>query len=193
MATATETLRAVEARAERAIVPDLLLLIKELAALQARLVLEDLVHADAQLLKLCRPEHDPAVAPAIEHEAASPVRPAAQLGPNMLSRPAFRVCFYNHEPGELTHVVTTHSFGAGLQLVRDRLQKDADYEIDASWIQGLGEMEVRTPLGTTVARVEALSGGKVAAQRRVIAAFSGLQVGDVAPIAQLFDPVPEAA
>ena len=166
---------------------------KDLAALRAWLVLEDLAHADAQLLKLCRPEHHPAVAPAIEHEAARPVRPAAQLGPNMQSRPAYRVSFYCHESGELTHVVTTDTFGAGVQLVRDRLPKDADYEIDASWIQGLGEMELRTPLGTPVARVEALSGGKVTAQRRVIAAFSGLQVGDVAPIAQLFDPVPEAA
>lgn len=52
MAFAADTLHAIEARAERAIVQELRLLIREVLALRPSLGLEDRAHADALLLKL---------------------------------------------------------------------------------------------------------------------------------------------
>ena len=55
MASATETLRAIEARAERAIVQELRLMAQEIVGLRAQLALDDCAHADALLLKLSAP------------------------------------------------------------------------------------------------------------------------------------------
>ena len=52
MATAADTLRAIEARAERAIVQELRLMMQEILGLRTQLVLEDRAHADSLLLKL---------------------------------------------------------------------------------------------------------------------------------------------
>jgi hypothetical protein len=52
MATIFETLCAIEQRAERAIVQELRLLVKDVQALQPTLAGEDLSHANAVLLKL---------------------------------------------------------------------------------------------------------------------------------------------
>jgi hypothetical protein len=164
MTSATETLRAIEARAERAIVQELRLMVQEVVGLRAHLALDDCAHADARLLKLGR-----------------------------LERPAYKVSFYDREYGDLTDVVMTDTFDAGVQLVRGRLPRGADYEVEATWTSGLGDMEVRAPHGTVVAHVEAVNGGDVTVQPRVIVACSALQVGDVAPLDHLFDPMPEAA
>ena len=63
MATAADTLRAIEARAERAIVQELRLMMQEILGLRTQLVLEDRAHADALLLKLDRLESDQVAAP----------------------------------------------------------------------------------------------------------------------------------
>jgi hypothetical protein len=52
MATVAETLHAIELRADRAIVQELRLLIKEVQALQPSLLGDDRAHAHALLLKL---------------------------------------------------------------------------------------------------------------------------------------------
>ena len=193
MASATETLRAIEARAERALVQELRLMAKDIIGLRTQLALDDCAHADALLLKLGRLERDQVVAPASTLEVARQLMPALRLDLTMPSQPAYKVSFYDREYGDLTDVVTTDTFDAGLQLVRDRLPQDADYEVDASWTHGLGDMEVRTPHGTVVAHVEAVNGGDVTEQPRVIVACSALQVADVAPLDHLFDPMREAA
>ena len=193
MASTAETLRAIEARAERAIVQELRLMVKDIVGLRTHLALDDCAHADALLLKLGRLERDQVVATASTLDVARHLMPALRLDLTMPSQPAYKVSFYDREYGDLTDVVTTDTFDAGVQLVRDRLPQDADYEVDASWTHGLGDMEVRTPYGTVVAHVEAVNGGDVTVQPRVIVACSALQVGDVAPLDQLFDPMPEAA
>ncbi len=193
MASAAETLRAIEARAERAIVQELRLMVQEIVGLRTQLALDDCAHADALLLKLGRLERDQVVATASTLDVARHLMPALRLDLTMPSQPAYKVSFYDREYGDLTDVVTTDTFDAGVQLVRDRLPQDADYEVDASWTHGLGDMEVRTPHGTVVAHVEAVNGGDVTVQPRVIVACSALQVGDVAPLDHLFDPMPEAA
>ena len=193
MASATETLRAIEARTDRAIVQELRLMVQEIVGLRTQLALDDCAHADALLLKLDRLERDQVVTPASTLESARHLMSALRLELTMPSQPAYRVSFYDREYGDLTDMVTTDTFDAGVQLVRDRLSQDADYEVDASWTHGLGDMEVRTPRGTVVAHVEAVNGGDVTVQPRVIVACSALQVGNVAPLDHLFDPVPEAA
>ena len=64
MASTAETLRAIEARAERAIVQELRLMVQEIVGLRTRLAPDDCAHADALLLKLGRLESDQVVAPA---------------------------------------------------------------------------------------------------------------------------------
>jgi hypothetical protein len=193
MSSATENLRAIEARAERAIVQELRLMVQEIVGLRAQLALNDYAHADALLLKLGRLEREQIVAPASGPEVASHLIPALRLDLAMSSQPAYKVSFYDCEYGDMTDVVTTDTFDAGVQLVRDRLPRDADYEVEATWTSGLGDMEVRTPHGTVVAHVEAVNGGDVTVQPRVMVACTALQVGDAAPLGQLFDPMPEAA
>ena len=61
---------------------------------------------------------------------------------------AYRAYFYERDYGDLEDVVTVDTFEAGVQLVRDRLARDGDYVITASWIKHQGEMTVATPHGT---------------------------------------------
>jgi len=63
----------------------------------------------------------------------------------------------------------------------------------ATRTRGLGEMEVRSPRGTVVARVQPIDDTDVTVQPPVMSACTALQVGDAAPLEQLFSPLPEAA
>lgn len=68
MASISETLCAIEQRAERAIVQELRLLIKEVQALQPTLTGEDLAHANAVQLKLEQLSRNQ-LAESVEHPA----------------------------------------------------------------------------------------------------------------------------
>jgi hypothetical protein len=193
MSSANETLRAIEARAERAIVQELRSMVQEIVGLRTQLALDDCAHADALLLKLGRLEREQIVAPVSSPEVARHLMPTLRLDLTVPSQPAYRVSFYDLEYGDLTDVVTTDTFDAGVRLVRDRLPRDADYEVEATWTRGLGDMEVRTPRGTVVARVEAVNGGNVSVQPSVMVACTALQVGNAVPLDELFDLMPEAA
>jgi len=105
----------------------------------------------------------------------------------------YKVYFYDREYGDLIDAVTTESFDTGVQLVRDRLPREADYVVQATWTAGVGEMEVRTPRGTVLARVEIVGDVDVAVQPTVLLACTALQIGDSAPLEHLFIPLPEAA
>jgi len=105
----------------------------------------------------------------------------------------YKVFLYDREYGDLTDAVTTDSFDAGVQLVRDRLPAQADYVVEATWTRGIGEMEVRSPRGTVLARVQPVDDTDITVQPPVNKACTALQVGDGAPLEQLFSPLPEAA
>lgn len=124
--------------------------------------------------------------------------PAAALTPEAGSclpaaAPGYKACFYDREYGDLTDVVTTASFDTGVQLVRDRLPVKADYVVEATWTRGIGEMEVRSPNGNVVARVESAAQPEIAVQPPITKACTALQVGDAEPMERLFAPLPEAA
>lgn len=193
MATDSETLRALEARAERAITQELRLMVQEIVSVQPQLALDDRAHTDALLLKLGRLHQDQVAAapgPAVAPAQMPTLRPDAPM-PGLT--PAYKVFFYDREYGDLTDAVTTDSFDAGVQLVRDRLPLQADYVVEATWTRGLGEMEVRSPRGTVVARVQPVGDTDVTVQPPVIKACTALQVGNATPLEQLFTPMPEAA
>lgn len=194
MATAADTLRAIEARAERAIVQELRLMVQEILGLRTQLVLEDRAHADALLLKLDHLERGQVAAPRSEPQVPAFLMPTLSLTVFETPLPnAYRAYFYAQEYGDLEDVVTVDTFDAGVQLVRDRLARDGDYVITASWIKHQGEMTVATPRGMVVARVEADVSGVTTTQPVVLDACEALRSGDVSRIEQLFGRMLEAA
>jgi hypothetical protein len=194
MATAADTLRAIEARAERAIVQELRLMMQEILGLRTQLVLEDRAHADALLLKLDHLEREQVSVPRSEFGAPDFLMPTLSLTVFETPVPkAYRAFFYAQEYGDLEDVVTVDTFDAGVQLVRDRLARDCDYVITASWIKHEGEMTVTTPRGMVVARVEADVSGPLTTQPVVRYACDALRTGDASRIEQLFGRMLEAA
>ena len=194
MATAADTLRAIEARAERAIVQELRLMMQEIFGLRTHLVLEDRAHADGLLLKLDRLECGQAIAPSNGTDDQPFLMPSLSVTvyETRVSK-AYRVFFYDRDYGDLEDVVTVGTFDAGVQLVRNRLAPEGDYVIDAAWTQHQGEMTVSTPSGTVLARVEVEDGHAPIAQPNVRDACCALQAGEVTGIKQLFGPMLEAA
>ena len=194
MTTVANTLRAIEARAERAIVQELRLMMQEILGLSTQLVLEDRAHADALLLKLDHLERGQVAAPRGETRAPTSLMPTLSLTVFETPLPkAYRVFFYGLDYGDLEDIVTVDSFDACVQLVRDRLARDGDYVTTASWIKHQGEVTVATKRGMVVAHVEADASGTLAAQPAVIEACQALRAGNTACIEQLFSSVFEAA
>ena len=194
MATAADTLRAIEARAERAIVQELRLMMQEILGLRTQLVLEDRAHADALLLKLDHLERGRVAAQRSEPQVPAFLMPTLSLTVFETPLPkAYRAYFYAQDYGDLEDVVTVDTFDAGVQLVRDRLARDGDYVITASWIKHQGEMTVATPRGMVVARVEADVSGVTTTQPVVLDACAALRTGDASRIEQLFGRMLEAA
>ena len=194
MATATDTLRAIEARADRALVQELRLLVQEVLALRCGADLEDRAHADALLLKLDHLERAQLCSTCRDAPAPTFLMPA--LGLPMLAEPepdAYRACFYSREYGDLEDVVTVDSFATGVQLVRERLTRDGDCVVTAAWVRHQGAMTVATPRGMVLARVEAIAGSLPAATPDVLQACESLRAGDGSGIVQLFERLLEAA
>ncbi len=188
MATAADTLRAIEARAERAIVQELRLMMQEILGLRTEFVLQDRAHADALLLKLAHLEREQVSAPAGASHVPDFLMPALSLTVFETHLPkAYRVYFYAHDHGNLDDVVTVDTFDAGVQLVRDRLARDGDYVITASWIKHRGEMTVATPHGMVLARIEADDSDASTAQTLVLDACESLRAGDASLIEQLLE------
>lgn len=194
MNTAADTLRAIEARAERAIVQELRLMMQEILGLRTQLVLQERAHADALLLKLDHLERRQSASPADGSGAPDYLMPTLCLTLFETPMPkAYRVYFYAHEYGDLEDVVTVDTFDVGVQLVRDRLTRDGDYAITASWIKHQGEMTVATPRGMVVARVDAADGDVPTPEPVVLEACDALRAGDTSRIEHLFERLLEAA
>ena len=154
-ASAADTLRAIEARAERAIIQELRLMVQEILGMRTHLAREDRAHADSLLMKLDYQERAQTIAPADPSSMPTYLMPTLTLGLSEPSTPtAYRVSFYDREYGDLEDVVTLGSFEAGVQLVRDRLSAEGHYLITATWANQQGEMTVSTPRQMVLARIE---------------------------------------
>lgn len=194
MTSAADTLRAIEARAERAIVQELRLMTQEILRMRTQLILEDRAHADALLLKLDHLEREQEVAPRAANEATAFLMPLLRLDPLPMAEPkAYKASFYDHEYGDLEDVVTVDAFETGVQVVRDRLVPDVDHVIEATWANGHGLLTVSSSRGTVLARLEALDDAVPLALPPVLDACQALRSGDTSSITRLFDRVLEAA
>ena len=116
MTSIAETLRAIEARAERAIVQELRLMMQDILAMHTVLVREDRRHADALLLKLDRLAQNQMVASVRATETPAFLMPDFRLeGVQALEPVVYKVFFYDRECGDLEDVITLDAFDAGVQ------------------------------------------------------------------------------
>lgn len=194
MTSAADTLRAIEARAERAIVHELRQMTQQILGLRTHLVLEDRAHADALLMKLDHLEREQVVAPRAADEATAFLMPLLRLDTPSMSEPrAYRASFYDRDHGDLADVVTVDSFDAGVQVVHERLAADGEHVIEATWANGRGLLTISTPHGTVLARLEAVGGDAPVARAPVLDACAALRDGDASALARLFEPAQETA
>ena len=194
MTSIADTLRAIEARAERAIVQELRLMTQEILAMRTVLVLGDRSHADALLLKLDRLAQDQIVAPVSATETPAFLMPDLRLDEIQALEPVvYKVFFYDRACGDLEDVVTLDAFNTGVQLVLDRLDSHREHMVEAVWTHGKGSLKVLTPGGTVLARVEAADNADVAVHPIVTNACHALQSGDATRIGQLFGLMLKAA
>lgn len=101
MNSAAETLRALEARSERAIVQELRLMVKEVRAMHSSLTPEDRAYADVLLLKLGRLEAEQSVG-GIAADAASLQQPDVHSAPSLaVPALAFRITLFHTEYGDV--------------------------------------------------------------------------------------------
>jgi hypothetical protein len=128
MTAITDTLCAIERRAEHAIVQELRLMTQEILTMRTQLTLEDRAHADALLLKLSHLEScqrvEPVAPSALSHSfgpAGSGFLPLSLDTLEPLQPSAYLVHIYGHEVGDLERVELTESLAAAVQLARQRL------------------------------------------------------------------------
>nr|WP_297383481.1 hypothetical protein [uncultured Roseateles sp.] len=193
MATAADHLRAIEARAERAIIQELRLMMQEILGLRTQLVLHDRAHADVLLMKLDRLERDQTAVPVGDVTSAF-LAPMLSITAYETPTPsAYRVYFYDRQYGDLDDVATVPTFESAVQLVQDRLPAMPEPRVEASWTRHQGELSVRTPHGTVVARIEADWTPLPTAQAEVHAACLALRSGDGRAIGDLLCRLLQAA
>ena len=128
MTSITDTLCAIERRAERAIVQELRLMIQEILAMRTQLTLDERAHADALLLKLSHLESCQQVEVVTPHAIAESASTAAPAVPVLrfdmiepLQPSNYLVHFYGHELGDLERVELTESLPAAAQLICQQL------------------------------------------------------------------------
>lgn len=127
MTYVTETLSAIERRADRAIVQELRLMTQEILAMRTHLSIEDRAHADALLLKLdhlARCQQVDTVPPPsllLEQAGHADVSGLTLDTLHAFVPSAYLVHHYNPEAGDLECVELTQSLYGAVQLVHDRL------------------------------------------------------------------------
>lgn len=192
-ATAADLLRAIEARAERAIVQELRLMMQEILGLRTQLVLRDRAHADALLMKLDRLERDQTAAPANDAAPAF-LAPTLSITAYETRAPsAYRVSFYDREYGDLDDVVTVPTFESAVQLIRDRLPAASEPVVEVNWTRQQGDLSMRTPNGTVLARIDADWTHAPVVHPDVHAACLALRGGDASAVEHLFGKLLQAA
>lgn len=120
----TDTLCAIECRAERTVVQELRLMTQEILAIRTQPTLKGSVHADALLLKLshleCCQQVEAVAAPSLELTGSQlPALTFDTLKP--LQPCGYLVHFYSQDLGDLEWVEHTESLAAAVQLVRQHL------------------------------------------------------------------------
>jgi hypothetical protein len=101
MNSTAETLRALEARSERAIVQELRLMMKAVRTMRSSLTPEDRAHADALLLKLGRLEAEQSIGGVAANEASLQQLDLNSGSSLAVPSPAFRITFFHAEYGEV--------------------------------------------------------------------------------------------
>jgi hypothetical protein len=194
MTTIAETLRAIEARAERAIVQELRQMAQDVLAMRPLLLPRERDHADALMLKLLHLASAQLVAPANAANAPAMLMPTLRYGEEQPARPApYKVFLYDREYGDLEDVVTLEAFDICVQLVRDRLDLSVECVVQATCVNGAGALTVFTPRGNVLARIESASHPSVAVHPVVRRACQALQAGDASRLDRLFGVMLKAA
>ena len=147
--TATETLRYIEERAEKAIVHELHVLMQSVLDMRSQLLLNDRAHADRLLLKLdgLHMKHTSTSTPV---ENPSRVHIPAKL------ETAHQVMLFDLRHDGVIKTFQAEGFMQALQLFQEQVCSTVDCNIQASWCNGhpvRGELIARTMEGTLVAHI----------------------------------------
>jgi len=189
----TDTLCAIERRAERAVVQELRLMTQEILAMRTQLTLEDRAHADALLLKLSHLEScqqvetvapyatAPSLAftgsqlPALTFDTLEPLQPSGYL-----------VHFYGHDLGDLERVERTESLAAAVQLVRQHLceQRRPVWQVTHDTSDGELSFLMNDDIVLVSIRLSEPSMPEI--ERPVTEACAALAAGDLTALRRLF-------
>lgn len=193
MTSITDTLCAIERRAERAIVQELRLMTQEILSMRAHLTLEDRAHADALLLKLTHLEScqqvEPAAPPALPRGVTSagtgfPLLALDSLEP--LQPSAYLVHLYGHDVGDLEHVELTESLTAAVQLARQRLDEQPRDVSQVSYDTGTGQLSFLASDGLVLVGILPREPRMPEVETCVADACASLALGDVTALRRLF-------
>ncbi|MCU7369988.1 hypothetical protein PEC18_03670 [Paucibacter sp. O1-1] len=193
MTTITDTLCAIERRADRAVVQELRLMTQEILAMRTQLTLEERAHADALLLKLSHLE----CCQQVESVASSAATPAtAPAGPGFpmlafdslepLQPGSFLVHFYGHELGDLERVELTESLAAAAQLVRRHLSEQPRPVWQVTHDASDGALAFLTDDDTHLASIRPCEPCMPEVEASVAEACAGLSGGDITALRRLF-------
>lgn len=142
MTSIAETLRAIEARAERAIVQELRLMTQNILTMRTVLVLEDRRHADALSLKLDRLAQNQMMAPMRTTETPAFLLPDLRLEEIQALEPvAYKVFFYDRECSDLEDVITLDAFDAGVQWLLTAVGKRVKMAVKRGFQLSGGQIE----------------------------------------------------
>nr|WP_312379207.1 hypothetical protein [Delftia acidovorans] len=206
MTSITETLCAIERRAERAIVQELRLMAKEILAMRTQLTLQDRAHADALLLKLSHLESCQQVAPAAP--SASPlIRAPEGLGCPLLAletleplQPStYLIHLYHPDVGDLECVELTESLATAIQLAHQRWREQPRDVSQVTRDNGTGRLSLLTSDGLVLVSILPCEPRTPEVEACIADACSSLALGDVAALRRLFvapvqaRPRPQAA
>lgn len=193
MTTITDTLCAIERRADRAIVQELRLMTQEILAMRTQLTLEDRAHADALLLKLSHLESCQQVdsaAPLALAPAAAPAGPGFPVlafdSLEPLQPGSYLVHFYGHELGDLERVDLTESLAAAAQLVRQHLSERPCPVWQVTQDAGDGTLAFLTDNDVVLASIEPREPCMPDVDPPVAEACAALTGGDITALRRLF-------
>ena len=171
-------LRAIEARAERAIDHELQTMMQDILALRTSLVLGERSEADSLLIKLDRLISINAKLRRTDCEPAPPGGSPRAM--ECFESPAlvYQTSFFDPQFGSLEDVVAAHSFAGAVQYAIDMLPEGIDCTVDATWSHGRGRLEIQTPEGIVIASVQAAPAAVQAIHPCIAQACQALQSGE---------------
>ena len=193
MTSITDTLCAIERRAERAIVQELRLMTQEILAMRTQLTLEDRAHADALLLKLSQLESCQRVEPVVPSALPSCLASAGTRFPTLaldslepLQPSAYLVHFYGHEVGDLERVELTESLATAVQLARQHLDEQPRDVSQVMHDAGTGQLSFLAGDGLVLVGILPCEPSMPEVEASVADACASLALGDVTALRRLF-------